>query len=114
MMRIFSEDVLNDILDGCETVQQVKERLNECEKDLDLDVIDAVEGEVIVVSFPPENAEGAVKLLELLKEAKPDNPSIAITKDMDVMLEYPEDALAMLDKMKDKILSAMVKYTVKR
>ena len=104
-MRIFSEDVLNDILDGCETVQQVEERLNECEKGLDLDVIDAVEGEVIVVSFPIDYGEGAKRLLELLREAKPDNPSIAITKDMDIMIQYPEETLKMLDGMRDKILS---------
>ena len=41
-MRIFSEDVLNEILDSCETVQQVRERLEQTDKDIDLDVIDAV------------------------------------------------------------------------
>lgn len=104
-MRIFSEDVLNEILDSCETVQQVKKRLEQTDKDIDLDVIDAVDGEVLVVSFPIDYGEGARKLLELLNESKPNNPSIAITKDIDVMLQYPEETLQMLDGMRDKILA---------
>ena len=102
-MKVFSEDVLTEILDSCETIQQVKEQLDICDKNLDLDVIDAAEGDVIVVSFPVDYGEGARKLLELIQAAKPNNPSFAITKDIDVLIQYPDEALNMLDGIRAKI-----------
>lgn len=112
-MNVYLEDVVKKLADECTTLGEFRQALNDANDVLDLDTVDAAPGDVIVVSYPAEYADGAVQLVQLLNTIKPDVPAIGLVDSIDVMIEYPEDALKMLDKMKDKITAKTGKSSIR-
>ena len=112
-MNVYLEEVIKKLADECTTLEEFRQALNDTDNVLDLDTIDAALGDVIVVSYPVEHAASAVQLVQFLNTTKPDVPAIGLVDSIDVMIEYPEDALKMLDKMKDKITSKTGKSSIR-
>lgn len=112
-MNVYLEDVVKKLADECTTLEEFKQALRDANNVLDLDTIDAAPGDVIVVSYPVEYADGAVQLVQLLNTIKSDVPAIELVDSIDVMIEYPENALKMLDNMKDKITSKTGKSSIR-
>ena len=112
-MNVYLEDVIKKLADECTTLEEFRQALSDANNVLDLDTIDAAPGDVIVVSYPVGYADGAVQLVQLLNTIKSDVPAIGLVDSIAVMIEYPEDALKMLDKMKDKITSVTGKSSIR-
>lgn len=105
-MNFYSDTDIKNLIKSSESLDDFTNKLTQLdERALDVDTLDVVEGEVIVISFPEEYSEAAVKLSRLVQSTYPNNPVVAIVNNIDVMIEYPEDAIKMLDGMKDKISS---------
>ena len=104
-MKIYDENTLNDILDSCKSIEELKAKLDDATDTLDVDVLDMQEGEVIIVSFPETRAEISVDVIRAIQSMYPSNPVIGVVDDIELLIENAEDALSMLDKMKDKISS---------
>lgn len=107
-MKFYSESKLTEYLEDCKSIAEFKEKLDHSDDadTLTIDDIDAVEGDVIVVSFPPEYNESTVEFTKLLQSQYPNNAVVAIVNDIDVLIEYADDAIKMLDGMKTKIAAA--------
>lgn len=102
-MRFYSESDIEKLLDRCESLDQFKVKLTQSEGVIEADVLDVAEGEIIIVSFPPDRGEDATKLTKFIQSTYPENPTIGVVDDIDVMIQYPDEALQMLDGMKAKI-----------
>ena len=105
-VKFYTEKDIQNLIQNSESLDDFKSTLNQLdERALEVDTLDVVEGEVLVVSFPEEYSEAVVKLSKLVQSTYPDNAVVAIVNSIDVMIEYPEDAIKMLDGMKNKISS---------
>lgn len=105
-VKFYTEKDIQSLIQNSESLDDFTHALNQLdERALDVDTLDVVEGEVLVVSFSEEYSEAAVKLSKLVQSTYPNNAVVAIVNSIDVMIEYPEDAIKMLDGMKNKISS---------
>jgi len=103
-MKFYTETNIEDMLEGCKTLDAFKAKLiADDNNNLESDVLDVMEGEVIVVSFPSDRTEDAIQLTKLLQNTYQNNPVIGVINDIDVMIEQADEALEMLDGMKAKI-----------
>lgn len=104
-MKIFTEDALNKMLEDCTDLEAFKSKLAETDSDVVVDSLDLHEGEVVIISFPPDAMDQATiqYLGQLIQTQYPDNPVIGLVNDVDVLVEYPEEVLEMLEGMRAKI-----------
>ena len=109
-MRFYSEDVVNKILDDCVQAWEAKKKLSELtDKDcLTMDTFSLSEEDTIALMYPdrddrPDYISGISSIIEYFQEIYPNNPSFAITSDVDILIQNADDAIAMLDAIKAKI-----------
>lgn len=112
-MKIYTEDYLNKLIDESNSLEELKDKLAEVAGTVDLDCLDMQEGEVLVISFPADNAEAVQQLAPFIQQAYPNNPAIAVVNDIDLLVESADEALEMLESMKDKIASMTGKSSVR-
>ena len=105
-MKIYSEDCINKAILSCNTLEELKSKLDALdEKDcIVLDSFDVAEDDVVAFMFPETvPAESVQGLVKYMQATFPENPIIGVLSDMDVLVQNAEDALKMLDGMKAKI-----------
>lgn len=102
-MKIYTEDYLNKLINESNSIEELKDKLAAAAGTVDLDCLDMQEGEVLVISFPAENAEAVQQLAPFIQQAYPNNPAIAVVNDIDLLIENADEALEMLNGMKAKI-----------
>lgn len=102
-MKIYTEDYLNKLINESNSIEELKDKLAEAAGTVDLACLDMQEGEVLVISFPAENAEAVQQLAPFIQQAYPNNPVIAVVDDIDLLIENADEALEMLNDMKAKI-----------
>lgn len=103
-MNFYSKTSIDSILEKCQSIDQFKEMLDQCQETYDVECVDIRDNEVIVVSYPVEYAEPAVKLTKLIQSKYDNNPVVGIVDDIDILIQYPDEALQMLEGMKNKIM----------
>lgn len=106
MTNVYSKSNIDCMLEGCETLEEFKEKLASDECCVDVDGLDVQEGEVIVVSYPVDFQDNVVELVHLLQAVYDKNPVIGLVNNIDVLLEYPDDAAKMLEGMLNKVSAA--------
>ena len=109
-MKFYSEDFINKLLADVAGLNDLKHKLDETpETDcLAVDSFSPAEDECIVLMFPdPEisscDIEGIQKVMQYLQQHYPDNPTIGILSDIDILVQNADEAIEMLDGMKAKI-----------
>ena len=105
-MRFYSEEVINKLIDECVSSWEVRDKLAKLsdEECLVVDSFDVAEDECIALMFPDSLPKEDVGIIaNYLQEQYPNNPVIGILSDMDVLIQNADEALAMLDGMKNKI-----------
>lgn len=105
-MRFYSEEVVNRAIDECVSAWEVREKLSKIadEDCVVVDTFDVAEDECITLIFPdslPREDVGA--LANYLQEQYPNNPVIGILSDMDILIQNADEAIEMLEGMKNKI-----------
>lgn len=107
MSRLYSEEVINKLLNECVSTWEVKDKLEKLSDDecATLDTFELSEGDTIAIMFPDKDgyAEGVSSVIQYLDAIYPDVPKIGILSDMDVLIQQADQAIDMLDKMKAKI-----------
>ena len=104
MSRLYSEEVINKLLDECVSTWEVKDKLEKLSDD-ECATFELSEGDTIAIMFPDKDgyAEGVSSVIQYLDAIYPDVPKIGILSDMDILVQQADDALKMLDGMKAKI-----------
>ena len=105
MAELYSKDVINKLLSESKDLDEFKAKLDEVpEEDAVLiEPLDIVEGEAVVISFPPERMEPIPALSNFMQKNYPNNPVIGIVNDIDLLVSNADEALELLDNMKAKI-----------
>ena len=107
MSRLYSEEVINKLLNECVSTWEVKDRLEKLSDDecATLDTFELSEGDTIAIMFPDKDgyAEGVSSVIQYLDAIYKKKKKIGILSDMDILVQQADDALKMLDEMKAKI-----------
>ena len=100
MSKVYSERVINDLIDDSVTITELKSKLAKLTED-DFAVVDTVKVEdddSITVMFPESflhdvGAEGLQQIVQNLQTTYPNNPVVAIMNNMDVLIQEADQAI---------------------
>ena len=99
-MQVISKDEILKLVDSADSLESLKSAVESLDKS-EVETMDLYEGDVVVIMF--DEIDGVPELVQRLQEMYPDNPVIAIHKNIDLLIEQADEALEMLDGMKAKI-----------
>lgn len=105
MSKLYSDKLIQDLLDDSVTITEFKSKLSKLTED-DYAVVDTVkveEDDTITIMFPESYIDEIGSAVKYLQDTYPNNPVIAIIDNMDMLIQNADDALEMLDGMKNKI-----------
>ena len=99
-MQVIGKDEILKLIDNAESLENLKDTVESLDKS-EVETMDLYEGDVVVIMF--DEIDGVPELVQRLQDMYPDNPVIAIHKNIDLLIEQADEALEMLDGMKAKI-----------
>lgn len=109
MSKLYSDKLIQDLLDDSVTITEFKSKLSKLTED-DYAVVDTVkveEDDTITIMFPEsyllDSGDEIRMMVQKLQSTYPNNPVIAIVDSMDMLIQNADDALEMLDGMRNKI-----------
>ena len=105
MSKLYSDKLIQDLLDDSVTITEFKSKLSKLTED-DYAVVDTVkveEDDTITIMFPESYIDEIGSAVKYLQDTYPNNPVIAIIDNMDMLIQNADDALEMLDGMRNKI-----------
>lgn len=101
-MEILTKAELDYLREDAKSVEELFSKIEATEHS-EVENMDLYEGDVVVMQFPTGAYDGVPEIVQKLQDMYPDNPVIAIVKDIDILVQNPDEALEMLDGMKAKI-----------